>query len=129
MRTATLLVLLAGALSAPACAQTYPDTPRGIKQAALRLTGAYGVEGRNPDGTPYLGTAMIKMRGDGQLDFVWQIGQFQHGIGKLDGNIVTVDFGDLFPAIYEIQTDGSLNGTWGNGKALERLVPLGLLKT
>lgn len=129
-----LLVLLAGAFSAAVPAQTLAqaaaEPPAARSQVpALLLPGHYACEGRNIDGSPYRGLVLVQPRADGRFEFVWRIGTFHRGIGTLDGNVVTVEFGDLHPAVYEIGADGTLTGTWADGKASERLTPIGLQRT
>jgi hypothetical protein len=134
MMLRVLLAALAAVAGPPAQAQfssSSPDTAALLKvqSAAAMVAGTYTVEGRNVDGSPYRGMVLVQARGDGTLEFFWRIGSFHRGIGTLDGKTVTVDFGDAFPAVYEIQSDGSLTGTWANGRASERLTPVGVLRT
>lgn len=132
MRIPIRTVLLWLSLSAPAMpmlAGALPPALPLVVQAAPLLGGAYAVAGRNPDGTSYQGTALVRARSDGSFEFLWRVGAFHRGIGSVEGNIVTVDFGDSFPAIYEMQPDGSLSGTWADGRASERLTPIGAQRT
>ena len=131
MKFRLLVVMCLGAACLPLQAGSLSGAgPTARVQApASLLTGAYTVDGRNADGSAYRGTAIVQSRSDGKLQFVWHVGAFQRGIGTLDGNVVTVDFGDAFPAIYELQSDGSLSGTWANGLASERLTPIGAQRT
>ncbi len=135
MKFAPSLLILAAATSIAAAAA--PPRPDGAETAttmpaqatAAQLGGHYAVQGRNPDGTPYRGKAIVAVRGDGRYDFLWYIGGLQRGIGTLAGTTLTVDFGDTFPAVYELRTDGSLQGTWADGRASEELTPVGMLRT
>ena len=130
-----LLLGVAVAVGPSAHAQFSSSSPAGtevplrVQAPVSTVAGAYSVEGRNVDGSPYRGMVLVQARDDGKLEFFWRIGSFHRGIGTVDGKIVTVDFGDAFPAVYEIQSDGSLTGTWANGRAAERLTPVGVLRT
>ncbi|MDJ0931064.1 hypothetical protein [Breoghania sp.] len=56
--------------------------------------------------------------------FRWDIaGQIYRGTGRLNGNVLTVDWGLADPVIYIVNDDGTLSGTWDRGRASERLVP------
>jgi hypothetical protein len=123
------LFVLMTAACLPAHAQTHPGPALQIAQTPSMLAGTYSVDGKNVDGSPYRGTALVQQRTDGTFLFLWRIGNFQRGIGTVEGKTVTVDFGDAFPAVYQIEPDGSLSGTWANGKASERLTPLGAQRT
>lgn len=138
MNCRTLLSLLAAAALIPCAAvaalhqpseRAAAATTTPAQQATPQLGGQYAVAGRNPDGTPYKGKALVAVRGDGRYDFLWHIGGLQRGIGTLAGTTLTVDFGDAFPVVYELRTDGSLLGTWADGRASEELTPVGLLRT
>lgn len=85
--------------------------------------GTYRVQGTNPDGSPYRGTVTITRSGT-LYQLRWQIGQdvFQ-GQGTLNGRVLTVDWGQPDPVIYQVQRDGTLEGTWAKGRATERLTP------
>ena len=124
------LFVLATAAFVPAHAQSsYSAAPLLAQASSLTLAGAYSVDGRNVDGSPYRGTVLVQQRTDGTFLFIWRIGNFHRGIGTVEGDVVTVDFGDAFPAVYQIHTDGTLTGTWANGRASERLTPMGAQRT
>ena len=90
---------------------------------AAGLTGAYVAEGRNPDGSAYRGDVVI-VDADGQIGVSWRVGsQAYRGQGALDGRVLTVDWGSATPVIYVVMPDGSLHGTWDDGRALEKLTP------
>jgi hypothetical protein len=45
------------------------------------------------------------------------------GIGTLTNGILTVDWGDTYPVIYQVEQNGKvLEGTWSNGRATEKLI-------
>ena len=85
------------------------------------LTGSYRAEGRNPNGSAYTGRAVISEVGGG-IQVTWTVGnQIYSGVGRRDGQVVIVNWGQPAPVIYVVMSDGSLHGTWQNGTALERL--------
>jgi hypothetical protein len=90
---------------------------------AVVPTGSYRVQGTNPNGSAYQGTLTIERSGSLYL-LRWRIGQdiFQ-GQGTLNGSTLTVDWGQPDPVIYQVQHDGTLEGTWARGRARETLTP------
>jgi hypothetical protein len=86
-------------------------------------TGNYRVQGTNPDGSPYRGTLTLERSGPLYL-VRWKIGKDTYeGQGTLNGNTLTVDWGQPDPVIYQVMNDGTLEGTWARGKAKESLIP------
>ena len=85
------------------------------------LAGTYKVEGRNTNGSRYSGQVTITVQGD-VANFLWSIaGETYRGTGELKGTVLTVDWGAKDPVIYQVNSDGSLDGTWAAGRASERL--------
>jgi hypothetical protein len=120
-----ILVILAVLLASLACMQT-TTTPSGAD-----ISGAYTAEGTNFDDSQYHGEATITKAADGSYNIVWVIaGDTQNGNGTLRGDTFTVRWqigtasGD---AIYNLQADGSLVGTWTadgmDGQGTETLRP------
>lgn len=100
-----------------------------ISDQAFKLVGGtYSVEGKNPNGTAYRGVCIIEARADGRYEFSWRVGAFHRGVGTVTGNVVTVEFGDTAPVVYELRWDGSLTGTWAGGQGSEELRPVGSLR-
>ena len=92
---------------------------------ALALEGNYNCTGTNPDGSGYRGTTTVTHISRNRYSLEWSIGtQTFTGTGALEGNTLTVDWGDTWPVIYKVKADGTLDGTWSNGRATETLVPL-----
>ncbi|MCR9126607.1 MAG: hypothetical protein NXH82_10820 [Rhodobacteraceae bacterium] len=107
-RRAALAMVLATAVAGPASANN-------------RLTGTYMVQGRNADGSSYEGTVRLTQTGS-TVNLAWRVGdQSYRGTGRFDGAVLVVDWGDSYPVVYVLMSDGSLHGTWANGYALERL--------
>jgi hypothetical protein len=89
------------------------------------ITGSYSVSGTNPDSTTYTGTVVVSPVGGNRYRFDWTIvgNQTFTGTGVLNGNTISVDWGQDSPVTYQVGTDGVLNGTWSNGRATELLTP------
>lgn len=88
------------------------------------LAGKYLMTGTNPNGSSYHGGVTITRDGD-FYEFSWRIsnGDTFHGKGRLRGSTISVDWGQKYPVIYDVDSDGKLHGTWSDGKASEELVP------
>lgn len=94
-----------------------------VPASAQDVSGVYRAEGRNPDGSAYSGTVQIQDNG-GTVDMQWQIaGQSYSGSGSRNGDVIWVNWGQTHPVVYVRMPSGELHGTWGNGGALERLIP------
>ena len=87
------------------------------------IGGNYKATGTNPDGSAYHGSCVVALRPDGTYSFNWTIGESStSGIGTLEKGVMTVDWGDSSPVIYQVQQDGkTLVGTWARGDATEKL--------
>ncbi|MGO8692098.1 MAG: CsgG/HfaB family protein [Rectinemataceae bacterium] len=106
--------------SATANTPAAAGTPAGVAEG---IGGTYRAAGTNPDGTKYEGSCIVGINPDGTYSFVWDIGGASYtGIGKLKDGVMTVDWGDVSPVVYQVQQDGKiLVGTWSNGKATETI--------
>ncbi len=98
-----------------------PATAQGVAEVA----GTYSARGTNPNGRTYYGSVIIKAEGDHYL-FSWLIsGQQQiKGVGVKKDNTLVVEWGQKYPVIYDIGSDGVLRGKWDNGRGTEILTPL-----
>lgn len=92
------------------------------------LAGNYLVEGTNPNGSAYRGTAEIT--GDGPTYTIEWVtgGTTSQGEGRLRGDTFEVTYTGALTgtggATYELQDDGRLVGTWGrSGGGTETLIP------
>lgn len=95
--------------------------PRTAPVEAEGLTGNYSVAGRNPDGTTYDGTVVLTQQGR-TFTLIWTVGTDSYrGAGELDGNVLTVDWGDKTPVVYAVMADGHLKGLWAAGRGAEEL--------
>lgn len=87
------------------------------------ISGSYRVEGRNPDGSAYAGTAVVAQQ-QNAVQINWTVsGQSFAGSGVRNGQVVVVNWGQPTPVVYVIMPNGALHGTWADGRALDRLVP------
>lgn len=115
---------------------TQLDTPEPTStlEVTPELSTHYTVDGTNPgDGTPYKGEASITRNGI-WYDIVWTIGADTFkGFGILDGQVLFVrwigpDCQGFGTATYNVQADGTLDGTWLNDgqdeQGTELLTPL-----
>ena len=98
-------------------------TPDDELMAMPELEGRYAIDGTNPDGSSYGGEVDITFQ-NGAYQVTWYIGESLYvGVGELEGTTLTVDYGDAFPAIYRVRSDGVLDGIWADGAAYEILTP------
>jgi len=95
-----------------------------IAQVAA-ITGSYSVSGTNPDSSTYSGSVVVSQLGGNRYRFDWSIAGNQTftGTGALNGSTISVDWGQDAPVIYQVGSNGVLNGTWANGHATEVLIP------
>ena len=85
--------------------------------------GRYRTNGQNPNGTRYTGTVSIVEK-SGQFQFDWQVGASRYsGTGKLDRNLLIVDWGNTQPVVYALGLDGGLRGLWAGGQGEDILTP------
>ena len=89
----------------------------------MDISGEYRVEETNPSGSPYKGNCTVAAMGNDTYRFTWHVGGVYQGQGTLEGDTISVDWGDTFPVVYKVQEDGVLRGYWANHKATEILKP------
>ncbi len=87
--------------------------------ALADITGQYFAYGRNADGSAYQGLVSVLANGDGTFAVNWQVGSTYSGVGRMEGRVLEVEWGDTTPATYVLMPDGELHGTWGDGTGLE----------
>lgn len=110
----------------PAPQPPAPPPPQPENYAlAQRLPGIYRIDGRNPNGSRYGGKVLITAGETGIYNLLWRIsnGETYSGRGRLNGDTLTVDWGQQYPVIYRVGRDGMLRGWWDNGRASENLTP------
>lgn len=92
-----------------------------IASAQLR-EGAYKVEGQNPDGSTYEGSFELRAGPNAAWIARWQVGNTRIlGLGLVQQGLLAVSFsveGRPGIAIYGVEPDGSLRGTWTSGGGL-----------
>jgi hypothetical protein len=114
----------AAATVAPPAPSASPPPAAAQSAAHIRnLAGTYSVAGVNPNGSRYHG--MVTVTSDGDLyRFRWRVaGQTFRGQGGLSGRTLTIDWGQASPVIYQVKDNGTLIGTWDDGRARENLTP------
>ena len=106
-----------------------PDqqTTAGPAQTA-RLEGKYSVEGTNPSGSTYQGTAVIGKSGERYV-MTWNIAnQSFSGNGAVSGNKLTINWtgsgGGGGVVVYTVMAGGILKGSWAEGSGSEILTPV-----
>jgi hypothetical protein len=127
MRIKIMIAVLMVVISALAC-----DSSAVSPTPGQDISGTYNVAGTNLEGTPYTGTAVITRTTGNDYDMTWDFGnETETGSGTFDGTTFDVTWettdGESGTAIYTIQPDGSLVGTWKEpgliGEGTETLTP------
>lgn len=103
-----------------------------VPAQAQNLGGRYQVIGKNFNGSPYSGTAQVTITSNTTCRIVWATGSTtSNGICMRHTNVLSAAYvlnGKAGLVIYEIKSDGSLEGLWTmadqNGVGTERLVPM-----
>ena len=95
---------------------------------AQTIGGRYTVQGTNPDGSTYGGSAEIVLATDGSCRMLWNTGGAYNGTCLISGqslNAIYQGSDSNGTANYQLQADGSLQGTWtmGAGNGTETLIP------
>ncbi len=96
------------------------------------LGGTYKVQGTNPNGSAYGGTATITVTTANTCRIVWKTGgTTSEGICMRNENAFSAGYvlqGDVGLVIYEINDDGSMEGLWTvadqPGVGTEKLIPM-----
>ncbi len=106
-------------------------TAFGGSAAAQDVGGLYRVDGRNADGTPYAGTAVITITSANTCRIEWSVGSTSSGICMRNSNAFAAGYvlGEAVGlVIYQILPDGRLDGLWTvadtDGVGKEMLIPM-----
>jgi hypothetical protein len=105
-----------------------PPLNQGFNAPLQGIGGMYHVSGIFPSGVHYNGTCTIQVsqqQGQTFYQFHWIINQKEHytGIGQLNGNMLSVNFGAETPVVYSVGNNGAyLDGTYAHGSARETLI-------
>ncbi|MFN8828316.1 MAG: hypothetical protein ACK50Q_12245 [Labrys sp. (in: a-proteobacteria)] len=100
--------------------------------AAQDIGGTYSVEGKNPNGSTYTGTARIEGTEGGNCSITWTIGngQSSEAFCMRQGEVLGAAYvlgKSIGLVIYRVDGDGVLDGTWSiageEGVGQERLTP------
>jgi len=98
--------------------------------AAVDIGGKYEVRGTNLDGSRYSGSATITVTSSTTCEIVWKVGTSSSGICMRNGIAFAAGYvmgKDVGLVIYEIKSDGTLDGRWTiagrNGVGTELLIP------
>lgn len=98
---------------------------------AQMVGGQYKVQGTNPDGSAYQGTATVTPSSNSTCRIVWQTGSTSsRGICMSAGSSVAASYvlnGKVGLVLYQLQPDGSMKGSWTvadqPGGGTETLIP------
>jgi hypothetical protein len=91
------------------------ETATRTKGSGSDLDGVYDIAGKNPQGGKYKGSLTVAKSGEG-YSFDWDAGNKFSGFGIKAGSFVAVGFGGRQCSFvgYDVQSDGTLEGKWGN---------------
>ena len=98
--------------------------------AAQGVGGRYQVQGTNPNGSSYSGTAEITQTSASTCRIAWHVGSEWQGICMLSGDVFAAAYksgNSTGLLIYHRQPDGRLSGEWTIGagaNGTETLIPL-----
>jgi len=102
-----------------------------VPASAQSVGGKYDVSGTNADGSPYQGTATITRSSNTTCRIHWQTGSTSDGICMLANKSFAAAYQlgkDVGLVVYELQSDGTLNGVWTiadqSGAGTEILTPV-----
>jgi hypothetical protein len=91
---------------------------------ARSLHNRYRCVGQNPDGSGYWGKVLIEKHML-YYNVQWEVGgTIARGTGRLEDNLLTVQWGGSTPAVFAVQTNGKLIGLWDEGKGEETMWPV-----
>ena len=103
------------------------SSPNVAYSAPARVEGKYLVEGQNPSGTKYSGTAVISRSDDGYA-IAWDIANEPFAGSSFSDRAVAIKWtgsgGKGGLAVYTPAEDGVLKGIWASGSGLETLTPV-----
>lgn len=91
-----------------------------------QVGGTYIVQGINlGNNSKYSGVCTVTINKSKTYDVVWMVGEkkaITKGIGTLKGTTFTINYGDKYPAIYNVKENGNwLDGSFGNGTGKESM--------
>lgn len=95
---------------------------------STRLAGTYSVEGFNPDGTKYRGTAVISPTVERYVVTWYVANRVFSGSGDLEGKALSISWKDAGgrtgAIVYTLGPGGILKASWADGWGREILTPL-----
>lgn len=89
-------------------------TESATRNSGTGLTGEYDATGKNPSGTQYKARLTVEPAGD-LYHFVWSNNTDGVGIKRGDNVAVGIGGSRCGFVMYEVQSDGTLDGMWGGG--------------
>ncbi len=99
--------------------ETTFGTEKATRTEGHGFVGKYSITGQGNDGKDYSGTLSITKDGAG-YDFEWKTDKPLVGFGIWKGSTAAVSFGgpQCSFALYDIQSNGNLEGDWGGQKSV-----------
>ena len=89
-------------------------TESATRKSGTSLTGEYDATGKNPDGKQYKAHLTVEPAGN-LYRFVWSNNTDGVGIKRGDNIAVGIGGSRCGFVVYQVQSDGSLDGIWGGG--------------
>ena len=89
-------------------------TESATRTSGTGLTGEYDATGKNPSGTQYKARLTVEPAGN-LYHFVWSNNTDGVGIKRGDNVAVGIGGSRCGFVMYEVQSDGTLDGMWGGG--------------
>jgi hypothetical protein len=89
-------------------------TESATRNSGTGLTGEYDATGKNPSGTQYKARLTVEPAGN-LYHFVWSNNTDGVGIKRGDNVAVGIGGSRCGFVMYEVQSDGTLDGMWGGG--------------
>jgi tetratricopeptide (TPR) repeat protein len=102
-------------------ASPLPALPSGV--ATTARPGVYRLYGLNPRGDTYAGLAVLAQSGDNFRLTVWNGEKIFQGKGQFADGVLKMKYSDNVRVNFKLNSDGSLDGTWGKGDGSEKLEP------
>lgn len=120
MRRFLILGLLALGLAVPAFAQRSGGNSPSIPATIQIRSGTYAVQGREPGGQNYEGSAQIQATGPNTWRVTWRVaGENAQGTGLTVGDAFVVGYTsgrEIGVVIYGAEPNGNLTGIWTQGR-------------
>jgi len=95
-------------------------------ESSLNLAGVYRLTATDSAGKKHSGMLTIAYTGTFFGIARWMKGSVVHGVGRLTGGKLVVEWGGTGPATYVLESEGRLAGEWADGAKAETAEPTAL---